>query len=108
MSQKSCPLHDWKASIRPCLAAVVSLAGFVLGASAGEPSALAAVPSQQQSSRMPDVQIIHDLAYRDLYEGEDGSLEKNKLDVYVPRGRRDFPVIFFVHGGAWLHGNKNQ
>jgi arylformamidase len=91
-----------KTPIRSCLAAVLSLAGFVLGAFAGEPSLLPAVP------KAPDVQILHDLAYRDLYEGEDVSLEKNKLDIYVPRGKKDFPVIFFVHGGAWLHGNKNQ
>jgi acetyl esterase/lipase len=56
---------------------------------------------------MGDVRIIRDVAYRNLHPGEDSSLNKNKLDLYLPSKRRDFPVIFFVHGGAWFHGDKN-
>src|SRR5437870_5778053 len=55
----------------------------------------------------PEVQAITDITYRGLYEGEDAKKAKNKLDVYVPRGRKDFPVVFFVHGGAWRNGDKN-
>ncbi|HLJ92893.1 MAG TPA: alpha/beta hydrolase [Gemmataceae bacterium] len=82
-------------------AAVLSLAGWFTAASAEE-------SNRTEAFKEPGVQIIHDIAYRDLYAGEDGSLEKNKLDIYLPRGKKDFPVLFFVHGGAWLHGNKNQ
>jgi acetyl esterase/lipase len=45
--------------------------------------------------------------YRDLYAGEDAAKGKNKLDLFLPRGRKDFPVVFFVHGGAWRSGDKN-
>jgi dipeptidyl aminopeptidase/acylaminoacyl peptidase len=32
--------------------------------------------------------------------------EKHKLDLYVPKGAKDYPVMMFVHGGAWKSGNK--
>lgn len=54
-----------------------------------------------------EVQAVRDLVYRDLYEGEDAAKAKNKLDLFLPRGRKDFPVVFFVHGGAWRNGDKN-
>ncbi|MGB0743691.1 MAG: alpha/beta hydrolase [Opitutales bacterium] len=30
------------------------------------------------------------------------------MDLYLPKGRDNFPVLHFVHGGAWIIGNKNQ
>lgn len=33
--------------------------------------------------------------------------ERNTLDVYVPKGVKGAPVVFFVHGGAWVFGNKS-
>jgi acetyl esterase/lipase len=32
---------------------------------------------------------------------------KHKLDLFLPEGRKGYPVLLFVHGGAWLHGDKN-
>ena len=29
------------------------------------------------------------------------------LDLYLPEGRRPWPVILWVHGGAWNHGTKS-
>jgi len=31
---------------------------------------------------------------------------RHKLDLYLPKGAKDFPVMMFVHGGAWKSGNK--
>ncbi|HTU65677.1 MAG TPA: alpha/beta hydrolase [Steroidobacteraceae bacterium] len=39
-----------------------------------------------------------DLAY--------GSLERQTLDVYVPDGARDRPIIMFWYGGGWENGSK--
>lgn len=33
---------------------------------------------------------------------------KHQLDVYQPHGRQNTPVLFFVHGGAWMQGDKNM
>ena len=50
-----------------------------------------------------EVEAIKNLAYRD---DKDADPIKHKLDLYVPKGTKDFPVLFFVHGGAWKSGNK--
>jgi acetyl esterase/lipase len=33
--------------------------------------------------------------------------ERQALDVFAPRGARGCPVVLFVHGGAWVFGDKN-
>jgi acetyl esterase/lipase len=49
------------------------------------------------------VQTFENLAY---YKGKDADPVRHKLDLYVPKGKKDFPVLVFVHGGAWSLGNK--
>jgi acetyl esterase/lipase len=51
-----------------------------------------------------EVKAVREIAY---YEGDDADPVKHKLDLYLPRDVKDFPVLFFVHGGAWMHGDKN-
>lgn len=58
-------------------------------------------------TRLFAVQTVKDIVYRDLVAGEDPKLDKNKLDLYLPKDKKDFPVLFFVHGGAWRQGDKN-
>jgi acetyl esterase/lipase len=41
------------------------------------------------------------------YDGPDAHKVKHKLDLYLPKGAGDFPVLFFVHGGAWSFGDKD-
>ena len=50
------------------------------------------------------VKEVHKVAY---YTGADADPVRHKLDLYVPEDRKDFPVLFFVHGGAWRFGNKD-
>jgi acetyl esterase/lipase len=38
---------------------------------------------------------------------KDADPVRHKLDLYVPKGAKDFPVMMFVHGGAWTSGNKD-
>lgn len=45
-----------------------------------------------------------DVAYR---TDADADPVRHKLDVYSPKGQKDRPVLFFVHGGSWKSGNKN-
>src|SRR5262249_32973871 len=51
-----------------------------------------------------EVEKHKDVAYR---TDADADKERHKLDVYVPKGQKDFPVVMFVHGGSWKSGNKN-
>jgi acetyl esterase/lipase len=52
-----------------------------------------------------DVEVVKDLAYN---EATDADPVKHKLDLYLPKGQKDFPVLFFVHGGTWMHGDRKQ
>jgi acetyl esterase/lipase len=49
------------------------------------------------------VEAVKGLAYN---EAADADPAKHKLDLYVPKGKKDFPVLFFVHGGTWRHGDR--
>lgn len=49
-------------------------------------------------------QVYTDLAY---YGGSDAHPIKHRLDLFVPEGLQDAPVLIFVHGGGWSSGDKN-
>jgi acetyl esterase/lipase len=51
-----------------------------------------------------EVKTVKDVVY---YDGEGRHKVKHKLDLYLPAGAKGFPVLLFVHGGAWLHGDKD-
>lgn len=52
-----------------------------------------------------EVERIKNLAYR---TDADADPDKHKLDLYLPKGAKNVPVLFFVHGGAWKSGNKEM
>ncbi len=43
-------------------------------------------------------------AERDIEYGPHG--ERNKLDIYLPKGDGPFPLVIWVHGGGWQNGSK--
>jgi acetyl esterase/lipase len=43
------------------------------------------------------------LARTDVAYGKD---EKQRLDIYAPKGAKEAPVVIFVHGGEWTRGDK--
>lgn len=63
---------------------------------------LAAVAPAAEPAKQ-EVELTKDVAYR-TDKGADKT--RHKLDIYVPKGKKDFPVLFFVHGGAWKIGAK--
>jgi acetyl esterase/lipase len=34
--------------------------------------------------------------------------ERQVLDVYAPKGAKDLPVVFWIHGGGWQTGDKKE
>ena len=56
-----------------------------------------AANSEQQSFR----NIVY-------YQGPGFNSTRHVLDIHVPKGQKNFPVIFFVHGGGWVQGNKDH
>jgi acetyl esterase/lipase len=79
---------------------LLSVLLFVVGC---WPSAAKAIEPTRQVVTSFEVAIASDISY---YEGKDTDAFKHKLDLYLPRGAKDAPVLFFVHGGAWRHGDK--
>jgi putative heme-binding domain-containing protein len=66
------------------------------------------LPARAQQSRpeprLPEGTKVH----RDLAYVPNGH-ERNKLDLYLPaKTDSPLPVIVWVHGGAWLGGNKDN
>lgn len=54
---------------------------------------------RQPGPKVPDGTTVEkDVAY--------GTHERHKLDVYTPKGDGPFPLVVWVHGGAWQGGSK--
>ena len=51
-----------------------------------------------------EVEVVKNVAY---YEGADADATRHRLDLYLPKGQKNFPVLIFVHGGAWKSGTKD-
>jgi acetyl esterase/lipase len=52
-----------------------------------------------------EVEVIRNVGYR---KDENADTVRHKLDLYLPRGEKKFPVIIFVHGGSWKSGSKDE
>jgi acetyl esterase/lipase len=50
-----------------------------------------------------EVEVHKDIPY---LEGQDVD-ERQKLDLYLPMGAKDFPTLFFIHGGGWTGGSRS-
>ncbi len=70
---------------------------------------VSAVVSSGQEVKKPadkvefEVQAFRDIVY---FDGKDADPEKHKLDLFVPKDLKNFPVLFFIHGGAWTSGDR--
>lgn len=49
------------------------------------------------------VKIVKDIEY---FSGEKINPDKHILDIYIPKGKETFPVLFTIHGGGWTSGDK--
>jgi acetyl esterase/lipase len=49
-----------------------------------------------------EVEVIKDVAY------VNGGDDRQKIDLYLPRDRKDFPVLLFFHGGGYSKGDRKD
>jgi acetyl esterase/lipase len=59
--------------------------------------------AQDKGGKTYTVKKIADVAYNGA---KDADPDKHKLDLYLPEGAKDFPVLFYIHGGAWSKGSR--
>jgi acetyl esterase/lipase len=60
-------------------------------------------PVEPPSPNTCEVTAHREIAYR---EGPDADSFRNSLDLYLPKDRKDFPVVVLVHGGGWIVGDN--
>lgn len=60
-------------------------------------------PVEPPSPSTCEVTTIREVAYR---EGPGADPFRNCADLYLPKGKSDFPVVVFVHGGGWIVGEN--
>jgi acetyl esterase/lipase len=63
------------------------------------------LPALLAAGAADPVEVVKDVAYRD---DRDADKARHTLDLYLPKGRKDFPVLVFVHGGGWKNGSKEE
>jgi arylformamidase len=51
-----------------------------------------------------EVSVRKDVTY---FEGPAEEAKRHQLDLYLPEGKKEFPLILFIHGGAWRMGSKD-
>src|SRR5262245_37000382 len=62
---------------------------------------------EKEKPKRPDQTAVlakNTAARLDVAYGKD---EKQKLDVYSPKGAKGAPVVVFIHGGEWTRGDKS-
>ena len=52
----------------------------------------------------PNVDVQAGISY---IEGTPADANKHKLDLYLPRDKKNFPVLVFLHGGSWRNGDRS-
>ena len=53
----------------------------------------------------PNVEVQKDITYTD---GDPADAAKHKLDLYLPKDTKNFPVLIFIHGGSWRSGDRSN
>lgn len=56
------------------------------------------------ANRKPEPIMVHS----DLFYVDNSHNPFQQLDLYVPQGEGPFPVVVWIHGGAWVAGDKNH
>ncbi|MEO1054604.1 MAG: alpha/beta hydrolase [Bacteroidota bacterium] len=59
----------------------------------------------QQAGKSFEVNVTKDIRY---HQGLPSDSDKHSLDLYLPVGQKDYPIMIWIHGGAWAFGDKSN
>lgn len=82
-------------ALRYAVVAVVSFAAGVAPARE-KPVAAEARMTEYEVERHADIEYV---------DGPEADV-RHKLDLYIPTGAKNYPVMIYIHGGAWKSGSK--
>lgn len=57
----------------------------------------------EQPADSCEVETLRGISY---YDGPQADVVRHRLDAFLPKGKKDFPVVILVHGGAWIFGDN--
>jgi acetyl esterase/lipase len=60
-------------------------------------------PAKPQPADALAVDEVRDIAYRSDAKADS---YRHRLDLFVPKGKKDCPVVVLVHGGGWIIGDN--
>jgi acetyl esterase/lipase len=66
----------------------------------------AAPPQRAAAPKRYEVTVARNITYH--APAKDPDADRHRLDVYRPKGKGPFPVLLFVHGGAWMTMSKDD
>src|SRR5262245_11760372 len=87
--------------IRKAIRTSIVLSTFLSIAGCGDFAERIAVKVFYREAALPQEQVHKNLGYWNDQQAVRG----NRLDFFVPKGKR-WPVLIFIHGGAWRNGDK--
>src|SRR6185503_10242232 len=87
------------------LIASTAAAAIVLVLAAFPAAAQSGAPALGSGFSRTSLKVIRDVDYVPTADYADG---KDRLDIYIPDGARNTPVIFSIHGGALEAGDRRE
>src|SRR2546426_2940784 len=60
-------------------------------------------PAKPPAADALAVEQVRDVAY---VKGPQADFFRHRLDLYLPKDKKQFPVVVLVHGGAWVIGDN--
>lgn len=83
-----------------------ALVDFVRTVADGSFTRVKEITSSRMSAQQmpsPSMNAVRDIRY---YDGPGSDAKLNALDLFLPEGKTNVPVVFYVHGGRWRAGDK--
>lgn len=69
------------------------------------PLLLSAFCATQKENDSFEIEEHLDLAY---FAGANADAVKHKLNLFLPKGKINYPTVLWIHGGAWATGGREQ
>jgi acetyl esterase/lipase len=60
-------------------------------------------PVRPQPGGACEVEVVHDVTY---HEDRTAAAYRHQMDLFLPKGKKGYPIVVVVHGGSWIVGDN--